>query len=269
MAKNEKRPLIKQPELHLIPVGLGNAPMSLWLPKQVRHIAQQLPIYIAENAKTARAFLGEVNTTRPIQDIIIYNLDKRGNSEAEITQWLTDPAAKNGIGLVSEAGCPAIADPGAQVVAIAHKLNIPVIPHVGPSSLLLGLMASGLNGQHFTFHGYLPIEANQRRQALRWLEQESAKKHSTQLFIETPYRNQNLFETLCRTLKNDTQLCIACNLTTDNQWVKTKTIAQWQETALPNIERRPTLFLMLAQPKRTHANRSRKTAPSAFKKNVR
>lgn len=233
--------------LHLIPVGLGATAPSLWLPSEVQAIARQLTIYIAENAKSARAFLQQIEPLQPIREITIFTLDKRGTPKEEILRWLSHPKGQtHGIGLVSEAGCPAVADPGAAIVAQAHALNIPVRPYVGPSSLLLALMASGLNGQRFSFQGYLPIHTEERRQRLHALEQQSAREHSTQLFIETPYRNQALFDDLCHILHPDTQLCIARALTTAEEWIRTQSIAQWRTQPPPHLDKQPTLFLFLA-----------------------
>lgn len=244
--------------LHLIPVSLGESDLSLWLPEQVQHIARGLTVYIAENAKSARAFLQQIEPLVPIRDITIFTLDKKGTPTAEITQWLSHPQAlQQGIGLVSEAGCPAVADPGAAVVAQAHALGIPVYPHVGPSSLLLALMGSGLNGQRFSFQGYLPIQAQDRRQTLQSLEQRSAREQCTQLFIETPYRNHALFDDLCQTLRPDTQLCIARALTTASQWIQTNSIAQWRARPAPDLDKQPTLFLFLAAPTHHSAPKAR------------
>lgn len=235
--------------LHLIPVGLGESELNLWLPTDVQNIARKLTVYIAENAKSARAFLQQIEPLVPIREITLFTLHKKGTPAAEITQWLQHPEAiENGIGLVSEAGCPAVADPGAAVVALAHTLKIPVHPHVGPSSLLLALMGSGLNGQRFSFQGYLPIQSKERRLTLQTLEQQSAYENSTQLFIETPYRNQALFDDLCSSLRPDTLLCIARALTTAEQWIHTKSIAQWRTQPPPELDKQPALFLFLATP---------------------
>lgn len=237
------------PTLHLIPVSLGESPLSNWLPAQVQQLAQELKVYIAENAKAARAFLSQIKPAHPIQDITIYTLAKKGDTPQQIKQWLQHPDAINGVGLVSEAGCPAVADPGAAVVALAHQLGWRIIPHVGPSSILLALMASGLNGQKFCFQGYLPIHSSERHQTLQQLERFSAQHQSTQLFIETPYRNQELFHSLCQQLQPHTQLCIARALTTADEWIKTQPIAQWRQAPPPQLHKYPTLFLFLARGK--------------------
>ena len=232
--------------LHLIPVGLGDAPLDRWLPADVRTLAATLDTYIAENAKTARAFLKLTGTDRPLQEITIHTLSDKIDA-AQIRTWLQ--ALKDGkdIGLVSEAGCPAVADPGAKVAAMAHEMGLTVRPWVGPSSILLGLMASGLDGQRFTFHGYAPVEPAERAKQLRSWEQDSARHNQTQLLIETPYRNAAMFNTLVGALKPDTRLCIASALTTGDEYVRTLSIAEWKKQTPPDLDKKPTLFLYLAR----------------------
>lgn len=231
--------------LHLIPVGLGDTPVNRWLPEEVRQLAGRLDTYIAENAKTARAFLKLVGTTRPLQEITIHTLSKDSDAR-QIRQWL-EPLRKGGeIGLVSEAGCPAVADPGARVAAMAHSLGIRVAPWVGPSSILMGLMASGLDGQRFTFHGYAPVRPDERSRSLKAWEAASRQHAQTQLLIETPYRNEAMFQSLLQTLKGDTRLCLARSLTTEDEWVRTLSIAEWKQAPAPDLARKPTLFLFLA-----------------------
>lgn len=231
--------------LHLIPVGLGEAPPSAWLPEDVRLLAGRLDTYIAENAKTARAFLKLIGTTRPLQEITIHTLAKDTDAQ-QIRQWLTPLRSGGEIGLVSEAGCPAVADPGARVAAMAHGLGLRIAPWVGPSSLLLGLMASGLDGQRFTFHGYAPVKPDERARSLKAWEAASRQLTQTQLFIETPYRNDAMFQSLLQTLKGDTQLCVARALTTADEWIRTRSIAQWKQAPPPELAKQPTLFLFLA-----------------------
>jgi len=220
-------------------------PINRWLPEEVRQLAGRLDTYIAENAKTARAFLKLVGTTRPLQGITIHTLSKDSDAR-QIRQWL-EPLRKGGeIGLVSEAGCPAVADPGARVAAMAHTLGIRVAPWVGPSSILLGLMASGLDGQRFTFHGYAPVRPDERSRSLKAWEAASRQHAQTQLLIETPYRNDAMFQSLLQALKGDTRLCLARSLTTEDEWVRTMSIAEWKQAAAPDLARKPTLFLFLA-----------------------
>ena len=231
--------------LHLIPVGLGEAPISAWLPPDAQILAGQLSTYIAENAKTARAFLKLTPLTRPLQEITIHELNPRLD-DATLQTWLAPLRSGVSIGLVSEAGCPAVADPGARAVAIAHQWGVAVRPWVGPSSILLGLMASGLDGQRFAFHGYAPVEAGERVKQLKAWELSSAKQHQTQMLIETPYRNQAMFTSLIEHLKGSTRLCLARALTTNDEWVRTLTVAQWKNQPMPQLDKFPTLFLFQA-----------------------
>jgi 16S rRNA (cytidine1402-2'-O)-methyltransferase len=213
--------------LHLIPVGLGEAPINDWLPHEAQALAGQLNTYIAENAKTARAFLKLTPLTHPLQDITIHELTPRVD-DATLQGWLTPLRSGVSIGLVSEAGCPAVADPGARAVAIAHQWGITVKPWVGPSSILLGLMASGLDGQRFAFHGYAPVDAGERTKQLKAWELFSSKQRQTQMLIETPYRNQAIFTSLIENLKGNTRLCVARALTTPDEWVRTLNVTQWK-----------------------------------------
>lgn len=232
-------------KLHLIPVGLGQEDHNIWLPQTARDQAARLKYYIAENAKTARAFLKSIASDHPIQEIDIQTLSPK-TSKQEIGQWLQSVPKNTDIGLVSEAGCPAVADPGAIVVALAHKMGIQVIPWTGPSSIMLGLMASGLDGQRFAFHGYAPVKTDERDKTIKNWESYSHKHNQTQIFIETPYRNLAMFEALCKNLRETSRLCIASNLTCNNEWIQTKTIAQWRNSPTPEIHKQATLFLFLA-----------------------
>lgn len=231
--------------LHLIPVGLGDSPIDGWLPAQAQAIAGGLGLYIAENAKTARAFLKLTPLTRPLQEITIHELGPRVDDNT-LSGWLAPLRQGQDIGLVSEAGCPAVADPGARAVAIAHAWGVPVRPWVGPSSILLGLMASGLDGQRFAFHGYAPVDAAERARQLKAWEQSSARGRQTQLFIETPYRNAAMFASLLENLKGNTRLCVARSLTTQDEWVRTLPVSQWKSQPAPALDKHPTLFLFLA-----------------------
>lgn len=231
--------------LHLIPVSLGEAPAETWLPQAARETASRLDTYIAENAKTARAFLKQMGTATPLQEIAIHTLSSKVQ-ESQMCEWLQPLVDGGEIGLVSEAGCPAVADPGARVVALAHKMGIHVRPWVGPSSILLSLMGSGLEGQRFAFHGYAPVEPAARARQLKEWESGSKKLEQTQIFIETPYRNEAMFETLKKTLQADTRLCVARALTTGQEWIQTHTIAQWKTIPAPDLAKKPTIFLFLA-----------------------
>ena len=231
--------------LHLIPVGLGEAAIDHWLPTAAQTQAATLRTYIAENAKTARAFLKLTPLTGPLQDITIHELGPRVDDKT-LTVWLQPLRQGIDIGLVSEAGCPAVADPGARAVALAHQWGVCVKPWVGPSSLLLGLMASGLDGQRFVFHGYAPVDGTDRARQIKVWEQASAKQKQTQMLIETPYRNQAMFATLIEQLKGNTRLCIARSLTTADEYVRTLTVNQWKQLTPPTLDKHPTLFLFQA-----------------------
>ncbi len=238
--------------LHLIPVPLSelaSADPAQSLTPDLLELTRQLRYFIVENAKSARAFLKTVQMPVPIADLSIQELPgrgKMGKSEAKNSDWdalllpITDGHA---IGLISEAGCPAVADPGSDLVQRAHQRNIPVMPHIGPSSLLLALMGSGLGGQRFAFHGYLPQDDQGRKQALSRLEDESRRLDVTQIVIETPYRNRVFFESLVQGLKPNTQLCVAADLTMPSQLIQTRTIEQWKKSTPPNLEKRPAVFL--------------------------
>lgn len=231
--------------LFLIPTNLSEpfVPGEI-LPQHVIAIAQRLDHYIAENAKTARAFLKALKLARPIQGISISELNGRQDGDAlkKMIQPLLDG---HDVGLVSEAGAPGVADPGADVVALAHQLGINVMPLVGPSSILLGLMASGLNGQRFAFHGYLPQEKSARMKSIQELERESRQRDMTQLFIETPYRNQALLADLLQTLSPATRLCVACDLTGSQQSIVRRTVSEWKKKPV-ELSKVPALFLFLA-----------------------
>ncbi len=231
--------------LYLVPVNLAEpVEAENILPRGTLEIIRRLDFYIAENAKTARAFLKAAGVARPLQDISIVELNK--HAAGGLSQDLLAPVlAGKDAGLVSEAGAPGVADPGAEVVALAHASRIPVHPLVGPSSLLLGLMASGLNGQRFAFHGYLPVEKSERVRAIAELERESRQRGMTQMFIETPYRNQALLEDLLKSLAGSTRLAIAVDLTGAGQSIVSRKVADWRSAPAP-MPRAPALFMLLA-----------------------
>lgn len=230
--------------LYLIPVPLGPTPPETALPAPVCQQARQLRHFIAENAKSARAFLKSIQIGVPLQEIQIKELNEHTNA-ADLPRLLEDLRLGIDVGLVSEAGCPGVADPGADLVRLAHQENIPVAPLVGPSSLLLALMGSGLCGQRFAFHGYLPAKEEERAKKLKALEQESRRLNQTQMFIETPYRNGQMLESLARHLPPATLLCLASSLTLPQQRLRTQTIARWKEEEEATAKE-PTVFLFLA-----------------------
>ena len=231
--------------LYLIPASLGDSPPSVIWPAGVTRRAADLSCFIVENAKSARAELKRMGLARPIQEIDIRELPRAPN-QADLDALLDPLLAGESAGLMSEAGAPAVADPGAALVRAAHARGIRVAPLVGPSSLLLALMASGLNGQCFAFHGYLPAREPERSRRIGELERESRRTGRTQLFIETPYRNAALFEALLAGCGADTLLCLASELTTESERVVTRSIAEWHAGAKPALDKRPTVFLLLA-----------------------
>jgi 16S rRNA (cytidine1402-2'-O)-methyltransferase len=239
--------------LYLIPNALGEGTLDTVIPDPVRARTASLQYFIAENAKSARAFLKLVGTTHPLrqslQETHISELNVNTATQ-QIPALLTPLLQGHDVGLLSEAGVPAVADPGADLVRLAHRENITVKPLVGPSSLLLALMASGLNGQSFAFHGYLPTDADARTTRLRQLEQRSRQERQTQMFIETPYRNEAMLQAMAASCAPTTLICISTDLTLDTELVRTTSAQQWQKEIaagkMPAFRKRPTVFLMLA-----------------------
>lgn len=240
------------PALHLIPVPLtelAEADPAHSLPATVLPTIREARHFVVENAKSARAFLKTVGMPVAIAELDIRELPGRGkigksNADKEALDALLSPLKSgHAIGLLSEAGCPAIADPGAELVNRAHQLGHRVIPHIGPSSILLALMASGLGGQRFTFQGYLPQDEAERKKTLNILEKTAKSTDQTQIIIETPYRNKALFESLLKHLQPETQLCVAISLTGADEMIQTQSVAQWQRTGSPEFEKRPAVFL--------------------------
>ena len=236
--------------LFLIPNLLGDdgrapdAALAAALPADVRACAARLSYFVAENAKTARAFLKKTGTARPLQEIEIAELNVN-TPAAEIDRLLAPILAGTDGGLLSEAGCPAVADPGALLVRRAHQRGVRVAPLVGPSAILLALMASGLDGQSFAFRGYLPVDAGARMQRIRELEQQSRRERQTQIFIETPYRNHALLDALTAACAPSTLLCVAVDLTLATERIATRPASQWNAD-VPDLRKRPAIFLLLA-----------------------
>ncbi len=228
--------------LYLIPTPLGDTPLDRVLPDETRRIAARLSTFIVEHPKTARAFLKQVTTATPLQQLTLLELNEH-TRPAELDELIRPLLAGQDVGLISEAGCPAVADPGADLVRLAHRLGIPVKPLVGPSSILLALMGSGLAGQRFTFHGYLPAKADERAKALRELERRAEQEDATQLFIETPYRNRAMLEGILAACRDDTWLALACDLTLESERIVSRPIAEWRMQA-PEIGRQPCVFLL-------------------------
>lgn len=231
--------------LFLVPVSLGDTTCEHILPRDVMEIARRIRHFVVENAKTARAELKRLDHPGPLREIDIQTLPEKDDA-ASLDALLAPAFEGRDIGLMSEAGCPAVADPGARLVARAHARGVPVRPLVGPSSILLALMGSGLNGQSFAFNGYLPVSEPERDSRIRQLEDESRRQQRTQIFIETPYRNDRLFDALLATCRPATRLCVARELTTENEWVGSASIADWRKGPKPELARRPALFLILA-----------------------
>ncbi len=234
--------------LFLVPVALGDTAWPGFMPAQGQAIAANLHHFVVETARAARAHLKQLDYPHPLRDTDIRELpaDPVKARDAEFDTLLTPALEGKDIGLMSDAGCPAVADPGSRLVARAHALGIRVVPLVGPSSILLGLMGSGLNGQGFAFHGYLPVSEAERDKSLRTLEDESARLGRTQIFIETPYRNERMFDALLKTLKPETRLCVACELNTARELILSRSVSEWKKTEHPSLAKRPTLFLLLA-----------------------
>ena len=231
-----------QASLFLIPVTLGDTELRRVLPDYNRDVILGIRHFIVENVRTARRFLKKVEPSIVIDDLVFYELNKHTSPE-QVSGYLKPLAAGEPVGVISEAGCPAVADPGADVVALAQRKGYPVVPLVGPSSILLSVMASGFNGQSFAFHGYLPIEAGERVAAIKRLEGRIYSENQTQLFIETPYRNRNLAEELIKLCRPSTKLCIASNLTCADEFVRTRPVKEWAGK-LPDLDKKPTIFLI-------------------------
>ena len=232
-------------ELHLIPVTLGDVDPRLVLPASALQAATGLDYFLAENAKSARQFLKNIEHLRPLRELQIECFDKDSSPEraGELLQPLL---AGRSAGVLSEAGSPAVADPGALLVAAAHRLRIRVVPHIGPSAILLALMAAGFNGQRFAFHGYLPVPKEECRRALVVRERESREHDMTQIFIETPYRNEQLLQAFAEACAPATRLCIASDLTLASESVRNASIAEWTAGKF-EIGRRPSVFLLYAR----------------------
>lgn len=231
-----------QAALYLIPVPLGETSIDRVLPDYNRTIIAGIKHYIIENVRTARRFLKKSNPDIVIDELTFYTLDKHTAPES-ISEYLLPLGNGLPMGVISEAGCPAIADPGADVVAIAQRNGYPVVPLVGPSSILLSLMASGFNGQSFAFHGYLPIEGNERTKKIKLLEQRAWNENQTQIFIETPYRNHRLMEDLIRSCRPQTRLCVACNVSCEDEYIRTCTLKEWSKLKY-DFQKKPAIFLI-------------------------
>ena len=229
--------------LFLIPVTLGETSIEQVLPSYNHDVIVNIKHFIVEDIRSARRFLKKVEKSIDIDELTFYELNRHTDRKF-IGEYLKPMADGKDVGIISEAGCPAIADPGADVVAIAQKKGYKVVPLVGPSSIIMSVMGSGFNGQSFAFNGYLPVDIPQRIKALKKLENKVYNEDQTQLFIETPYRNQKMFETIVNNLRPQTKLCVAAGITCHEEYIKTKTCEQWKKDKLPDMGKIPAIFLI-------------------------
>jgi len=229
-------------KLYLIPTTLGNTTIERVLPPELTPIISSISVFIVENIRTARRFLKKVNPAIVIDNLTFFELNQHTDKK-EISRFLEPIQNGQDIGIISEAGCPGVADPGADVVKIAHIRNIQVIPLVGPSSILMALMASGMSGQNFAFNGYLPIKNPEKALQIKFLEKRMQTEGQTQLFIEAPYRNVQLLNDLLQNCDPLTMLCIAVDITLDTEFILSKPISYWK-TNIPDIQKRPAIFMI-------------------------
>ena len=228
--------------LYLIPVTLGDTPLTKVLPQYNIEIIKEIRYFIVEDLRSARRFLRQADSQFDIDGSTFFELNKH-TSPDDISGYLAPLAQGHSMGVISEAGCPAVADPGADVVAIAQRKGLKVVPLVGPSSIILSVMASGFNGQSFAFHGYLPIKPDERARKIKQLEQRVYAEEQTQLFIETPYRNGKMIEDIIKNCRPQTKLCIAANLTCPDEFVRTRTVKDWRGK-VPELSKIPCIFLL-------------------------
>ena len=232
-----------EPALYLIPVTLGDTPLSRVLPDYNAEIIRGIKHFIVEDVRSARRFLKKVDRDIDIDGLTFFAMGKHAAPE-QFAAYLRPLEQGLPVGVISEAGCPAVADPGADVVAIAQRKGLRVVPLVGPSSMILAVMASGFNGQSFAFNGYLPIDPPERVRRIKALEQRAYSEHQTQLFIETPYRNAKLFDTLLQACRPQTRLCVAAGITCPEEFIRTRTVQDWKKRPLPDLSKIPAIFLI-------------------------
>lgn len=228
--------------LYLVPTTLGDSDTARVIPSEVSAITKNIRYFIVENIRTARRYLRKMDPQLNIDELQFFELNQHTDNSL-IEEYLNPILEGFDVGIISEAGCPGIADPGAEVVKLAHIKQIQVIPLVGPSSILLSLMASGMNGQNFAFIGYIPVKPAERVKAIREIERRSGVEKQTQIFIEAPYRNMQLISDLINTLNDQTRLCIACDITLETEYIKTQTVGQWKK-GVPDMNKRPAIFLI-------------------------
>lgn len=229
-------------KLYLIPTTLGDTEPLEVMPLSVKKVVEQLDYFIVENEKSARRFIKKLTPSKSQSSLNLMLLDKYSD-EIETRNYLDVCKDGTSIGLLSEAGVPAVADPGASIVKLAHENGIQVVPLVGPSSILMAIMASGMNGQSFAFNGYLPIDKATRKKTIKDLERLSKEKNQSQIFIETPYRNEKMLEDLRTTLQPNTQLCIACDITLSTEYIKTLSVKDWKNVKT-DLHKRPAIFII-------------------------
>jgi len=228
--------------LYLIPTPLGETGFEIGLPAYNMQILDHIEIFIVEELRTARRFLRKAGYTKDFETVTFYLLNEH-TPDVEAASMLELSLAGKNIGLLSEAGLPCVADPGNIVVRLAHRKGIRVVPLIGPSSIMLALMASGLNGQNFAFHGYLPVKPDERSRALRELDHAATKSNQTQIFIETPYRNLQMLESIIKTCHPSLRLCIAVDLTLETEWIRSIPVSEWKKQK-PDLHKRPAVFLL-------------------------
>ncbi len=232
---------MNNPTIYLIPNLLGETSIEKVLPKEVKLCIEKINYFFVENEKNARAFIKKALPEKKQSDLILYTLNKHSN-DVEIENQFKECLKEKYVGVISDAGCPAIADPGSKIVAFAHQHKLKIVPVVGPNSILLALMSSGLNGQNFAFNGYLPINSDKKKNAINFFEKKSNQEQQTQIFIETPYRNNQLFSTFLEILHPSTMLCVAVNLTLKQEFILTQNVKQWKKEKI-DLHKQPAIFL--------------------------
>lgn len=232
----------KKGVLYLIPALIGDSATDYALPSSTQDVVNDIRFFAVENIRSARRFLSKLKISTPINDLEFAELNKRTPAN-EIEQILVQLIHGKNVGVISEAGCPAVADPGADLVCLAHEKGIKIVPMIGPSSILLALMASGMNGQNFVFHGYLPKEKHKRIKSIVAVEKLACERNQTQIFMEAPYRNQPLLDDIVKHCKEETLLCLATSITSSDEKIVTRSISQWRKN-IPNINKKPTIFLL-------------------------
>lgn len=234
--------MVPKGKLYLIPVTLGDISPFEVLPLSIKKVIEGINHYVVENEKTARRFIKSIVPSKSQPDLVLFPINKYTDT-AEVPSFLDPCIQGHNMGVMSEAGVPGVADPGADVIKVAHQKGIQVIPLVGPSSILMAVMASGLNGQNFAFNGYLPIDNMERRKRIKELESRSFNEQQSQLFIETPYRNNKMMEELLVQLHAETEVCIACDITLPTEYIKTMSVNLWKKQ-VPDLHKRPCIFMI-------------------------